>query len=273
VHYYPSSKFDTGTGTLTVVFSCFLERFGPSPHRVQIGIVLPSDKTESVKYFTVEMAPLESMPHAVHLFLEQVSHGLWDNAWFYLNGPHVIQAGPTANDDEEWDVGDHIEGDRDIALKPFRERQLDQLAFPEYSEDFPHVQWTLGFTGRPGGPDWYINKVDNTESHGPGGQGHHDIEEFADPCFAKVVDGFDTLQAAFQEATYGDDYDPEYLYYLEEAIHIVGAKLMEMPPPIVETEHTLVDHNAVYHNDHDDSKRKMHRTMMKPPKIAHQVEP
>ena len=65
------------------------------------------------------------MPHAVHLFLEQVMHGLWNNAWFYLNGPHVIQGGPQAADDK---------------TNKFKELKLDTLAFPEYSTEFPHVQ-------------------------------------------------------------------------------------------------------------------------------------
>ena len=68
------------------------------------------------------------MPHAVHLFLEQVMHGLWNNAWFYLNGPHVIQGGPQA--DEEGGA----------TLNRFKELSLDTLAFPEYSPEFPHVQ-------------------------------------------------------------------------------------------------------------------------------------
>jgi hypothetical protein len=71
------------------------------------------------------------MPHAVHLFLEQVVHGLWNNAWFYLNGPHVLQGGPQSQDGEE----NHGE-----ALRRFQELKLDTLAFPEYSEEFPHVQ-------------------------------------------------------------------------------------------------------------------------------------
>lgn len=102
----------------------------------------------SIQHFTVEMAPLEYMPHAVKLFLEQVIHGLWDNGWFYINGPHVIQGGPMVPDENDFD---HLyQDERSAALHPFRELQLDTLAFPEYSESFPHQPYTLGFTGRPG---------------------------------------------------------------------------------------------------------------------------
>jgi hypothetical protein len=134
------------------------------------------------------MAPLSDMPHAVHLFLEQVSHELWDNSWFYINGPHVLQAGPQVEE------GDGTgEDPRSVSLRPFHELDLEKMSFPEYSENFPHVPWTLGFTGRPGGPDFYINKVDNRYAHGPGGQHHHDLQELADSCFAKVIKGFEAL--------------------------------------------------------------------------------
>lgn len=108
--------------------------FGPGPHHVRFSVVLPSDKEEVPHYFTVECAPLDLMPHTVYLFLEQVVHGLWNNAWFYLNGPHVLQGGPQADDD-------HEEGE--VALQRFKDLALDHLAFPEYSPEFPHVQVRL----------------------------------------------------------------------------------------------------------------------------------
>jgi len=83
------------------------------------------------------------MPHANHLFLEQVSHGLWNNAAFHVNQVHILQVGPSTREHRE----------------KFRDYELERLAFPEYSEQFPHSRWTLGFAGRPGGPSWYINKV------------------------------------------------------------------------------------------------------------------
>lgn len=152
--YYIAVVDETQHGSHCVSFHHAHNRFGPGPHYVQISVTLPNLKgKQKYKSFVVEMAPLESMPHAVHLFLEQVVHQLWDRAWFYVNGPHVLQAGPQANEDE---LLDDTTDERAVALRPFRELQLDTLAFPEYSEDFPHVRWTLGFTGRPGGPDWYV---------------------------------------------------------------------------------------------------------------------
>jgi hypothetical protein len=36
---------------------------------------------------------------------------------------------------------------------------LDSVLFQEYSEKFPHVKYTLGYAGRPGGPDFYISTL------------------------------------------------------------------------------------------------------------------
>ena len=171
------------------VFSPFLFalRFGSGPHQVEFTVATPylgddasaeQKAKQRIATFTVQLAPLNMMPHATHLFLEQVSHGLWDKSVFSVNQPHVLQVGPK---------------NRQI----FADYELDKLAFPEYSEHFPHKKWTLGFAGRPGGPSWYINKLDNSEDHGPYGQDHHALHEYADPCFAKVVGGFDSLQHVF----------------------------------------------------------------------------
>ena len=35
--------------------------------------------------------------------------------------------------------------------------------------------------------------VDNTSNHGPGGQGSYQVKDEADPCFAKVVEGFEAV--------------------------------------------------------------------------------
>jgi len=57
-------------------------------------------------------------------------------------------------------------------IKNFTTGGIDKLSFREYSTQYPHTQWTVGLAGRPSGPDFYINKIDNTIRHGPGGQMH-----------------------------------------------------------------------------------------------------
>jgi hypothetical protein len=143
------------------------------------------DKSDlpTVQTFEIEMAPIKYVPHAVHFFLEQVGHGLWNGSSFHLNRHHVLQVGPSSPEHRE----------------RFREMELDRLAFPEYSPHYPHHRWTLGYAGRPGGPSWYVNKIDNRADHGPHGQEHHALSEYADPCFGKVVQGFATLERVFRD--------------------------------------------------------------------------
>ena len=239
---------------ITVSHRCFFHcRFGPGPHRVKVFVVFPDDADEEEYTFTLEMAPLSSTPHAVHIFLEQVYHHLWDDAYIYLNGPHILQIGPEQTFEEESHNGD----DRAAALKPFRELQLDTLVFPEYSEDFPHSMWTVGFTGRPGGPDFYINKVDNSKLHGPGGQFQHDLDEFADPCFAKVVDGFGTLKKIFSVPT---SEDPEWKWFYDDPIYIVAMEIIDLATPqndgVVSQEEQL----AVNQNQGNNTSHHHHRT-------------
>jgi hypothetical protein len=106
-----------------------IDKFGPGPHHVKLSFKLPGDAEGLEHYVVLEMAPLDLMPHAVHLFLEQVAHNLWDNTVFYLNGPHIIQAGPQ----------DYMGDSKIWALQHFVDMQLDKLAFPEYSPEYPHL--------------------------------------------------------------------------------------------------------------------------------------
>jgi hypothetical protein len=108
-----------------------IDRFGEGPHRVKVSLKLPGDEEGIEHYIVLEMAPLDIMPHAVHLFLEQVAHRLWDNTKIYLNGPHIIQAGPQ----------DYMGDSEGSALQPFLDTKLDKLAFPEYNPVYPHLPY------------------------------------------------------------------------------------------------------------------------------------
>lgn len=108
-----------------------IDRFGEGPHRVKISLKLPGDEEGTEHYIVVEMAPLDLMPHAVHLFLEQVAHRLWDNTNIYLNGPHIMQAGPQ----------DYMGDSEGSALQLFLDTKLDKLTFPEYNPEYPHLPY------------------------------------------------------------------------------------------------------------------------------------
>lgn len=179
--------------------------------------------------FIIQLAPLNLVPHAVHLFLEQVEHGLWHtNAYFYLNGPHVFQAGPQLLWSEEESASEDEEAEEKNRLLDFASLDLDNLIFPDYSNDFPHKEWTLGFTGRPGGPDMYINKADNSISHGPGGQDQHALSEYGDSCFGIVTEGRKGLKKLFDAQVYEEEH---YEWLLYEPIAITKATILTKKAP------------------------------------------
>lgn len=153
-----------------------MQKYGPGPHRVEIELEFPGEATPSS--FVVEMAPLDVMPHSVDSFLGMVSAGLWDGCSFVMNAVHVIKAAPLPSQ----------ENDSVDKLSAFEREGLNQLAFQEYSEDYPHKQYTLGFSGGDS-PSWYVNTEDNTEIHS------------GDPCFGTVVEGFDTIRKLSAQPT------------------------------------------------------------------------
>jgi hypothetical protein len=165
----------------TVILISSIQRFGPGPHFVRFTVESEDSAKTMSRSFVVELAPLDLMPHSVYFFLEMVNMKIWDNTVFLH----------------------HEEGQRVIAAVPidFRTQQVKHhhlaflgwkgLAFPEYSPEWKHDKYTLGFA--KGGPTFYLNTADNIKSHGPGGQDHHVIDGDADPCFAKVVEGKEVI--------------------------------------------------------------------------------
>ena len=186
-------------------------RFGPGPYRVEFRIDYPHATNNDyittnpnewktwTSYLLIEMASLELMPHTVNQFLKQVHSGLWDGTSLAMNAEHVMLFGPqytsaTASDNGD-DTANVVDGGgggggSKKRYQDFYNMGIDKLSFQEYSTQYPHTQWTVGLAGRPSGPDFYINKIDNTIRHGPGGQMHTgEMHNEADPCFAKLIDG------------------------------------------------------------------------------------
>jgi len=69
---------------------------------------------------------------------------------------------------------------------------LKSVLFAEYSPKFPHQEMTLGFAG--GSFNFYISMEDNSKAHGPVTDDKREQYSDGEPCFAKVVSGFDTLK-------------------------------------------------------------------------------
>jgi cyclophilin family peptidyl-prolyl cis-trans isomerase len=87
------------------------------------------------------------MPYTVNFFLQQVAQGLLNGCSFHRNARHVVQGGPVTN---------HLNPGANLR-KPFKVADLSSVAFQEYHPDFPHKKYTLGYAGRPGGPDFYVS--------------------------------------------------------------------------------------------------------------------
>ena len=124
----------------------------------------------------IRLASLDEMPHAVNMFLHSVDAGLYNGVNFIAAPGHVVVTSVTASQREKFDS-----------------LAMGHLAFPEYSDKFPHEKWTVGFAGRPSGPNLYFNIIDNVSLHGPGGQGQYVLKNQADPCFARVIAGSDAI--------------------------------------------------------------------------------
>mmetsp|Transcript_13241 Transcript_13241/g.31770 ORF Transcript_13241/g.31770 Transcript_13241/m.31770 type:complete len:570 (+) Transcript_13241:716-2425(+) len=205
-----------------------LERFGPGPHKVAMYFQIPDGNGNlgPEQRMVIQLAPLDLVPHAVHFFMEQVEHGLWNSEnYVYLNGPHVLQIGPQVWEEDYGEMTDDEYEERRVGH--FYELGLEELIFPDYSDDYPHAQYTLGFTGRPGGPDFYINKVNNEDTHGPGGQDQHALDHQADSCFGMVVEGTEVLQLIFNAKTYEDK---GWEWMIEEPIPITRAEILTKRP-------------------------------------------
>lgn len=126
---------------------------------------------QTTQYFTVALAPLDYMPTTVDIFLEQVHMGLWNGASFHWNAKHVIMADPERKE-------------------KFVKEGIAHVPFQEYHEKVPHVAYSLGFTGDPAGPMFYINKLDNSAIHGPN---ENRSNGSAEPCFGNIIIGKDTV--------------------------------------------------------------------------------
>lgn len=155
-----------------------IAKYGSGVIRVKMDLIFPAPSSErevladtGPHTIIIEMASLDIMPHAVYTFLEMVSAKLLDGCSFILNALHVLKAAPLPYDGSS----------ASIKARQFLDHGLESVAFREYSPDYPHDKYTIAFAA-DGSPSFYINTEDNSEIH------------VGEPCFARIVSGFDTVQ-------------------------------------------------------------------------------
>ena len=172
----------------------------------------------SLKMFVVETASVDLMPVSINLFLDMIRAGIWDNTIFLHHEmvEHIIAAAPI-----------------DYRSEKVKNNELSQigwigLGFPEYSDQYPHSQYTVAFAGY--GPTFYINTMDNEASHSPGMQQHHILPNEADPCFAKIVEGFDVFDELIRLGSHQKKSLTKVTHEWADAAqawtHIVSAKIV-----------------------------------------------
>mmetsp|Transcript_8663 Transcript_8663/g.18509 ORF Transcript_8663/g.18509 Transcript_8663/m.18509 type:complete len:240 (+) Transcript_8663:1-720(+) len=209
------------------------------------------------------------MPHSLHLFLSQISEGYWSKGTpaIVINAGHVLQACPhpcleTLTRGKKNDR----KNDEGTLQDPYIEMKnagIDSVSFQEYSLFYPHEKYTIGFAGRPhSGPEFYFNLMNNTLDHGPVEQRKREFGDDVvmdemndannnndvgvelekilepDPCFGRVVKGFDVVDAIAGMITRGallreskEEGDSEFVLddaLLEETLLVKPVKIISM---------------------------------------------
>lgn len=143
------------------------EDYGDGPYQVEITLSSKGlTKTPSLEPIVFELAPLNMMPHSVHFFLRMLTQELWLHMTFtpQMTARHRIHASPV-----DMDTLNRVD-------YKFKEAKLSSLAFGEQSPN-SCGPYSVGFSGTPGGPDFYVN-------------GAFVPKSFAkQSCFAKVISG------------------------------------------------------------------------------------
>eukprot|EP00549_Striatella_unipunctata_P025684 CAMPEP_0118719356 /NCGR_PEP_ID=MMETSP0800-20121206/29425_1 /TAXON_ID=210618 ORGANISM="Striatella unipunctata, Strain CCMP2910" /NCGR_SAMPLE_ID=MMETSP0800 /ASSEMBLY_ACC=CAM_ASM_000638 /LENGTH=137 /DNA_ID=CAMNT_0006626707 /DNA_START=302 /DNA_END=715 /DNA_ORIENTATION=+ len=103
---------------------------------------------------------------------------LWDGCSFYQNQEWGVVAGPHSY------RPDTKLGHYDKALEQrFLDHELHHMSFYEFSPEYTHTKYHVGFMGDPGGPTFYIDAYDT-----------YKYNKRQPPCFGKVVAGEDAVE-------------------------------------------------------------------------------
>jgi hypothetical protein len=152
------------------------DRYGNGQYRFKVNV---RDQNGALKFFVIETAMLAEMPHAIDHFFRMIEKNLWDGLAL-LHEPYsqIISATPMMTDESHAWAGQR-----------FVDANLTHMAFTEHSPTYPpphHRKFTVAFSGRPGGPGFYIS-LDNELEYA------HEHES----TFGVVMEGRDVLYQLF----------------------------------------------------------------------------
>jgi len=152
------------------------DRYGNGQYRLKVNV---RDQKGDRTYFVIETAMLAEMPHAIDHFFRMIENKLWDGlALIHEPDSQIISATPMMADESHTWAGQR-----------FVDANLTHMAFTEYSPTYPpphHRKYTVAFSGRPGGPGFYIS-LDNELEYA------HEHES----TFGVVMEGRDVLYQLF----------------------------------------------------------------------------
>ena len=188
-----------------------LEEFGPGPFFVKLTFAFQDSlENESI---LIELAPLDLMPHTVHMFLKMTSEKLYSKATFVLVRSHILVLGPE----------DSFDAENNAILK---ERMVSEgyepngaLLFGEFTPEYPHTQYTVAFNRRRG-PTFFINMRDNSGVHRSYYTDDGSYVE-GETCFAKIVEGLDVLPRILRLKKKDGE-------TLESAVYIVDSQVVNV---------------------------------------------
>ena len=189
-------------------------RFGDNPTiLVEMLLKFPESMPDYAEHgaegrIVIEMAPVALAPYSTYNFLEIVRR--FKSGAFHRNAGHVLQA--MVNLGLPTSTTDSFSGN---------------LAFQEYHPGFPHKRYTLGYAGRPGGPEFYISTVDNTDNHGPGSQGS---KTEADACFGRLLDA-DSIAVVKRMQTQPGAARGGGMGFVSDAKHFIVIKSLKLLRP------------------------------------------
>jgi len=158
------------------------ERYGNGNYRFKVNV---RDQKDDLSWFVIETAMLVEMPHAIDHFFKMVEKKLWDGLAI-VHEPHslIVTATPMMMDESHTWAGQR-----------FVDANLTHMSFTEHSPTFPpphHRLYTVAFSGRPGGPSFYISL-----------QNELDYAHEQESTFGVIMEGRDTLYKFFLQKDNG----------------------------------------------------------------------